>query len=239
MTPMNPFFQLHSDLPREGPGDRASIDWAFTTGNLPRDARVLDAGCGPGADIEGLLANAPGGHVLAMDLHAPFIDAVRARWAGEPRVEARVGSMADAPGPFDLVWAAGSLYFLGIAEGLRHFRPRLAPGGVVAFSELAYLVDDPDPSLSWELRKEYPEIGGVETLKARVKAAGYEVCGLRVLDDAAWEAYYTPMEARIAQLRPVADADLVTVLNAGEEEIALWRRWRDQFGYILAVVRPA
>lgn len=236
---MNPFFQLHADLPREAPGDRASLDWAFTTGNLPRDARMLDAGCGPGADIEGLLANAPGGQVLAVDLHAPFIDAVTARWGGDPRVTAQAIDMTAPAGPFDLVWVAGALYFLGVEQGLRQFRDRLAPGGVVAFSELAWLVDDPDPGLAWELRKEYPEIGGVEVLKARVTAAGYEVCGLRVLDDAAWEAYYAPLEARASALRFGASPDLIQVLDAAQAEIDLWRAHRDQFGYILAVVRPA
>lgn len=236
---MNPFFQLHSDLPREAPGDRASLDWAMATGNVPRDAKILDAGCGPGADIEGLLANAPEAHVLALDLHRSFIEQVKARWGDDPRVEAHVGSMAEAQGPFDLIWAAGSLYFLGVEQGLAHFRPRLAPGGVVAFSELAWLVEEPKPAVVWELRKEYPEIAGVETLKARVKAAGYEVCGLRVLDDAAWEAYYTPLEARASALRLGADPDLLPVLDAAMEEIKLWRENRDQFGYILAVVRPA
>ena len=235
---MNPFFQLHSELPREGPGDRASLDWAFTTGHVPRDARILDAGCGPGADIAGLLANAPEGQVTAVDLHRPFVDRVRAVWGGDFRVEAKLGSMADEAGPFDLVWSAGTLYFLGIENGLRHFRTRLAPGGVVAFSELAWLVDTPDPGLEWELRKEYPEIGGVEALKARVQAAGFELCGLRVLDDAAWEAYYTPLAARASALRPGADPELIAVLDAALAEIALWRAHRDQFGYILAVVRP-
>jgi SAM-dependent methyltransferase len=235
----NPFFQLHSDLPREAPGDRESLDWVFATGHVPRNAAILDAGCGPGADIEGLIANAPEGRVLAIDLHRSFIEAVDARWGDDPRVEARVGSMAEVEGPFDLVWAAGSLYFLGIEQGLRHFRAKLAPGGVVAFSELAWLVDDPSPALTWELSKEYPEIGGIETLKARIRAAGYDLCGLRVLDDAAWEAYYTPLEARIATLRPGADADLLQVLDAAAGEIALWRENRDQFGYALAVVRPA
>lgn len=235
----NPFFQLHADLPREGPGDRASLDWAFTTGNLPRDARIFDAGCGPGADIEWLLSNAPGGHVLAMDLHPPFIDRVAERWGKDPRVEARVGSMAEAEGPFDLIWIAGALYFLGVEKGLRHFRPHLAPGGVVAFSELAWLTDDPAPALRWELGKEYPEIGDAAILEARVKAAGYDLCGLRVLDDAAWEAYYTPLEARAAMLRPGAGPELIAVLDAAIAEIALWRENRDAFGYLLAVVRPA
>lgn len=235
---MNPFFQLHSELEREGPGERAAMDWAFATGNVSLGAAILDAGCGPGADIAGLLANAPDGQVTAVDLHAPFIERVRAVWGDDIRVSARVGNMADEAGPFDLIWSAGTLYFLGIEAGLRHFRARLAPGGVVAFSELAWLVDTPDPGLDWELRKEYPDIGTAETLTARVQAAGYELCGLRVLSDAAWEAYYGPLEARIAALRPGADPDLQPVLDAASAEIALWRAHRDQFGYLMAVARP-
>ena len=72
MTPDEAFFTVHADLPREGPGSRADLDWAVRVAGVSDTARILDAGCGPGADIEGLLAHAPRGHVMAVDTHAPF-----------------------------------------------------------------------------------------------------------------------------------------------------------------------
>jgi len=234
----DPFFTLHADMPREGPGDRESLDWAMGVANLPRDAAILDAGCGPGADIEGLLAHAPEGHVTAVDLHPGYIAQVRARWGDDPRVSALVADMTDPEGPFDLVWSAGALYFLGITAGLAHFRTRLAPGGVVAFSELVWLGAARPAEVVAALAEEYPPMGDIATLEARIDAAHYDLCGLRVLPDAAWEAYYTALDARIARLRPGADAGLSVVLDAAEAEAALWRTHREVFGYALAVVRP-
>jgi methylase of polypeptide subunit release factors len=43
------FFELHQNLPREGPGDAASTLKAFRLmKNLPAQPRILDVGCGPG-----------------------------------------------------------------------------------------------------------------------------------------------------------------------------------------------
>ena len=232
------FFALHADLPREGPGDRESLDWAAARAGVPADARILDAGCGPGADIEGLLAAAPRGRVVALDRHLPFVHAVNDRWGAEPRVTARHADMGKEEGPFDFIWVAGALYFLGVEQGLRTMRAKLAPGARVAFSELVWRVANPDPKLCADMEAEYPDVAGLEVLKERIAAAGFELLGQQVLSDAAWEAYYTPMEARIRRLRPGADAVLTAVLDKAREEIDRWRANRLSFGSALSVVGP-
>lgn len=45
-------------------------------------------------------------------------------------------------------------------------------------------------------------------------------------------------DARIVEAMSGADEDMMKVLEVQEAEIALWRRYRDEFGYALAVVRP-
>ena len=47
------------------------------------------------------------------------------------------------------------------------------------------------------------------------------------------------MAERIALLRPGADAELTEVLDENDTEIDLWKRFGNQFGYSLSVVRPA
>jgi hypothetical protein len=45
----NIFWEIHSELPREGPGDNASTGKAFAMlAELPQAPRVLDVACGPG-----------------------------------------------------------------------------------------------------------------------------------------------------------------------------------------------
>ena len=52
---------------------------------------------GRGAISGALLRAAPRGHVTAIDLHAPFIEAARARWGKDARVTLlEAGDMTDA-----------------------------------------------------------------------------------------------------------------------------------------------
>ena len=232
----DPFYTLYQGLEREGPGEPADVAWAAQVLDLPRDARICDAGCGSGADVPALLAAAPEGHVTAIDNHRPFIDELLVRMLGEPRVMAYKGNMAKLKGPYDLIWSAGAMYFLGVNKGLTVWRPALSKGGAVAFSEPCFFTDTPSEAarVFWEGYK----TGTAAQIAAHVRAAGFETLATRRVSDAAWESYYTPLEARIAQLRPTADEALTAVLDASTAEIAIWRAVNAETGYLLSVVRP-
>lgn len=231
------FFKLHDDLPREGPGTAEEVAWACELGQVPPHARIMDGGSGPGGDIAALLKVAPEGRVLAVDTHEGFTGTVAARFAGDKRVSAKTGSMMREQGPFDLIWSAGAVYFVGVAEALDRWRKALAPNGVVAFSEPCLFRPAPDAAVKTLFEGVLP--GREEDIAAKVETAGYEVLGTRRVSDAGWEAYYQPMEARIAVLRDGADAALNAILDEAEAEIATWRRHRADFGYLLVVARPA
>ncbi len=239
MTAKEAFFQLHEGLPCEGPGSRQDLEWAVIRAHIQADARILDAGCGPGADIDGLLTHASEGHITAVDRHLPFIEAVEARWGRDKRVTAIAGDMRDAKGPFDFIWCAGALYLLGLEKGMPLLGSKLAQGGTIAFSDLVYIGPNPDPELRAYLKAEVSEMRTHSELQAAIKALGFRSLGQRVMPKSSWETYYVPLEQRIAMLRASADAALCDVLDAAETEIAMWRRHSDQFGYVLSVVRPA
>ena len=231
------FFTLHKDLPREGPGDTESLEWTLSHIDLPRDGAILDAGCGPGADIADLLRFVPAGRVSGIDAHAPFIDAARDRHADNPQVSLVQGDMASPPdGPYDLIWCAGALYFLGIKAGLSAWKPHLKSGAHVIFSEPLYFVDQPSDN-AVEFWEGYPT-GHLADVNGAITAAGYQLTAHRKLPDAAWEAYYKPMEQRIAKLRPEASDALHAVLDKAETEIAGWRDYKDETGYGQFIVTP-
>jgi SAM-dependent methyltransferase len=227
------FWALHNGLPRQGPGEPADVDWAAGVARIPIDARICDAGCGPGADLEALLEAAPKGHVTAIEKHPDFAEAAAARKLD--RVDVQQGDIGGITGPYDFIWAAGSLYFLGVTEGLRRWRDELAPGGSVAFSEPCWLIPNP-PDEARTFWRRYPPMSGLVGLETRINAAGFEPIATRVLSDAAWEAYYGPLEKRLAEL---VRRGSHPVLDDATEEIALWRKHRRAFGYVLSVVRPA
>ena len=226
------FYHLYAELPRVGPGEPADVRWALETARTQPGARILDAGCGPGGDIATLLDH-PDARITAFDIHAPFVEALHAR---HPEVAAIAGDMATAEGPFDFIWCAGALYFLGVSSGLAAFRGRLADGGAVAFSEPCHFLETPSEEARafWEGYPARPEAA----LRAEVEGAGYRILGTRRLSDAAWDAYHAPLLARAAALRPGADTDLVRAILAAEAEAARWQRVKHETGYLLVVAVP-
>ena len=237
LTPDDAFLTLYTDLAREGPGAAADLGWALSVAATPAKARICDAGCGSGADTVTLAKERPEAQIEAVDKIAHFVAAARQRTArfGD-RVQVRQGDMADLSGPYDLIWCAGAIYFLGVSEALTRWRSALAPEGAVAFSEPCLL---PRPSEAarafWE---EYPQITDISGIRARVAAAGYRVLGEQMQIGAAWEAYYRPIEKRIEKLRPTATGALAAALDQAEQEIARWRAAPSEIAYALLVVKP-
>lgn len=103
---------------------------------LPRGARVLDAGCGPGR--VGAELHARGHVVVGVDVDPVLIEAAH---ADHPGPDWRVGDLAeldllaDGVEPFDLVLCGGNVITF-VAEGtevdvLRRMAAHLAPGGRV------------------------------------------------------------------------------------------------------------
>ncbi|MDD9728551.1 class I SAM-dependent methyltransferase [Mameliella sp. AT18] len=230
------FFAVHKDLPREGPGSAEDVAWALELAALPEGAAICDAGAGAGGDV---VALARAGRVLAVDLQEGFVAQMQARFADLPQVTVRkddMGRIAEfAEAPFDMIWCAGALYFLGLEPGLEVMRGALKPGGVMAFSEPCYFTETPSAEARafWE---DYPtrDRAGIA---AAVAAAGFEILGTRDVSDAGWEAYYQPMEARIDALRPGADAGLTEMLDLCAQEARAWRAVRHETGYHLVAAR--
>lgn len=232
------FFKIHADLPREGPGETADVAWAADVAGLRPGARLCDAGSGPGGDIGALLRAADGAHVTAIDAHAPFIDAAKTRWGADKRVNLVAGDYTEIAGPFDLIWSAGAVYFHGIADLLPQWKPALATGGAIAFSEPCLFSDGPPSDVVKAMWDDYVRLTDADGIAAQVRLAGFETVATRKLSDVAWESYYRPMEARIAVLRLTADPNMHAALDEAEAEIAAWRANRADTGYLLSVVRP-
>ncbi len=231
------FFVLHRDLPRQGPGEEADIKWLGGQIELAADARIADLACGPGADISALLDLAKDAEVTAIDRQPHFIDAARANWGSDPRVQLRCADMVYPGGPYDLIWCAGAVYILGIRNALELWRTSLKPGGVIAFSEPCFWHANPPANVSgiWQ---EYAAMSDADGVSALVTAAGFDTLATRRLSTSAWENYYGPLEERTAGLRENADPALARILDATTAEIAAYREFGDQFGYLLSVVAP-
>ncbi len=235
--PDEAFFRLHREMPRQGPGSAAEVDWVL--GRIPPPARVIDAACGPGADTETLADRLPGARIEGVDITSHFVSEAAARLArfGD-RVTVREGDLRELTGPADLIWCMGALYNLGIDVALKAWRPVLAPGGHVAFSHPIFL-NEPPSDIEAEFWSDPIEVTTGDKVANFVGLLGYRTIATRVLTGAPWAEYYLPMEARIAALRPDADPALARVLDVAEREIALWRQAPDQIAFLLTLATPA
>src|SRR4051812_5655606 len=111
------FAEIHRHLPREGPGDAECTRRAWQTIRLPGAGRILDVGCGPGAQTMDLAAVASA-HITALDVDTAYLNELcgRALTAGvRDHVHPVRASMFEMPfddGGFDVIWSEGAIYIL-------------------------------------------------------------------------------------------------------------------------------
>lgn len=240
------FYEIYETLPRQGPGDRASTERALCMlPTLTREQRILDIGCGSGAQTLDL-ARATAAQIVAVDNHAPFVAQLARRTAelglGE-RVTAQQGDMSDlrfADGSFDVVWSEGAIFIIGFTEGLNRWRRLLAPGGHLVVSEFCWFKDDPPAELQEVFIDGCPEAGDVAARRSAVTAAGYRLLGEFVLPAVGWwQNYYVPLAASLDRFRAAhaADPEALEVAARCQREIELFRKYPDHGGYVFFVMQ--
>lgn len=239
------FFALHSGLPREGPGDRASTERALRlVPRLPAAPEVLDIGCGPGGQTIDLAELLPEARIAALDNHAPFLRDLERR-ASERGVAGRIrtmlGDMARlpfGPGSFDLIWCEGAAYIVGLETALATWQPLLRKSGAIALTEPVWLTGRP-PERAATFWSAYPAMRDRPAVLAVALDQGYRIAGDFVVDEAAWWTnYYGPIEARLADMErtQARDPEAAIVLQEAREEIECYRRHSDCYGYLFIVL---
>lgn len=242
----NIFFELHKDLPREGPGDEASTLKAFgMMEGLPSNPRILDVGCGPGMQTIDL-ARHTGANILAVDTHQPFLDELqrRAERAGlAEQIKVQNESMFELKFPensFDVIWSEGAIYIMGFEAGLKKVHPLLKAGGYVAVTEISWFKPNPPEEVFQFWHKECPGMDSVAGNLLAVERAGYRVVGHFSLPDSSWwDHYFNPLKERIAMLREKypQDPEARHILDEQDMEMEFFRKYSDYFGYEFYVMQ--
>jgi ubiquinone/menaquinone biosynthesis C-methylase UbiE len=238
------FWDIHSSLPREGPGNRESTARALGIAAPPQRAQVLDIACGPGMQTLDLAELLPDAAICAVDRHEPFVKEANRRAAlrdVSDRVRAILGDMRSLdfpPASFDLIWCEGAAYIMGVAEALRSWRVLLKPEGKLALSELVWLRSDPPEDARRCLSDQYPDMGTVESRRVLARDCGYRLLGDFVLPESAWWEYYGPMSRRLELLasKYAGDASAEAMLRETAKEIATYRKYSEYYGYVFLVV---
>lgn len=240
------FFEVYENLPRQGPGNRTCAARALDRcGELSKSPAILDMGCGVGGQTLHL-AELTSGSIVAIDRHAPSIARLRAAIAERglsQSVSAIVGDMArpEQPlGSFDLIWSEGALYNIGLRNALQVCHGLLRPGGYLVFTDAVWRKANPPPVVKASFDLDYPAMGWLSDDLAAIQDCGFELVGHFTLpDEAWWEDFYSPMEARIDALRVeyANDMEALDILDRLAEEPEMHRRHSDFYAYELFVVR--
>ena len=246
---------LDASLPRLGPGDDVSTRKALSTiidtrsescDSLdPRKLRILDLGCGNGAQTMDLAANTEG-TILALDNHKPYLQELKRRAVAlgvETQIQVCLGDMQNLEldkGSFDVVWCEGALYIMGFNTGLDACFDLLVPGGSLAVTELCWLRPDVPQECRAFFETGYPAMVDVETNLNEIRDCGFKLLDCFVLPESAWlESYYAPLELRLQGFRGVYEdcPEKLEYVECVQSEIDLYRRYSSYYGYVFFVMQ--
>jgi ubiquinone/menaquinone biosynthesis C-methylase UbiE len=241
------FFTIFEGLPRQGPGSDACTARAFhLLPDMPRDARILDIGCGSGMQTLALARLSPESTITATDIHQPFLDELRKR-AESTELDSRIttlrASMDNLPfeeESFDIIWAEGSSFIIGFTEALSSWKRFLKPSGYLGISDCFWFVDTPTEESRKFFAKYFPAMMNEREAEMKIRAEGYSPVGtFRLPDTAWWDDYYIPLSRRVEILarKYRHDREALALLKSIEEEIQMFRTHSDEYGYSFFVVK--
>jgi SAM-dependent methyltransferase len=242
-------------FPRLGPGDDGLTLWALEYllshapvgggGRAGEKLRVLEIGCGNGPQTIQLAAHVVG-TICAVDNHEPYLTEMmrRARAAGvAEKVKPCLKDMRDLAASnerYDLVWAEGSLFVMGFAEGIALCHELLRPGGVAAVSDAVWLRPDAPAECREYFAGIYPAMADIDAQADIIRGSGFALLEQRVFPESAWwEGYYLPLERRLELLRAENSGDpaRLEMLDWIQAEIEMYRKYPEYYGNALFLIK--
>ena len=234
-------FTLFEHLRRQGPGSAACTKKMFSL--LPpllTKPAILDIGCGSGMQTIDLARLAPAAQITAVDVHAAFLADVRQRAEANgvaacvKTVQASMDALPFPPASYDLLWAEGSIFIIGVKQGLSAWKKFIRPGGYLAFTKAVWFTETPSAEVKAFWQEIYPDIHAVDGIRTIAEDAGYSwITSFPLPPSAWWDDYYTPLLARIPALEKTYrdNAEALAVIAVMKKEIQLYRQYSDEYGY--------
>ncbi|MEO2078300.1 MAG: class I SAM-dependent methyltransferase [Bacillus sp. (in: firmicutes)] len=243
---MSIFYELHRDIPREGPGNNESTRKAYKIiEKYVSKPFILDIGCGPGMQtLE--LASLTDGSVLATDVNDGFLESLKEvveKRGLSRKINIQKANMKSLPfdeGQFDIIWSEGAIFIIGFEKGLREWKKYLKENGIIVVSELSWIKNDPPKEVEEFWRNAHPGMDSIMGNKQKAEKLGYEVIDTFVLPESGWwDHYYTPLEERISMFREKYQNDkgILNSLSEFQTEIELYRKYSDYYGYVFYLLR--
>ncbi|WP_434355074.1 methyltransferase domain-containing protein [Parasalinivibrio latis] len=236
---MADFMRVFNGLERWGPGSEDETLRALEA--IPfKPKRILEIGCGNGIATS-VLAEHTEADITAVDTEQPALDRLSQKASklgfGE-RIKPVNACMTDLPfeaDSFDVVWAEGCAYIMGIANAFESWCKLLSKGGVLVLSDMVWLSEKPNEEAKAFFQREYPDMTSVDKRLKQANSAGYEVVEHFSLSHDAWDAYYTPLEEKVEALKP--EVTQSTAISDLETELNVYHKHLGDFGYQVFVLK--
>ena len=246
MISISIFFEIHKNLPREGPGDNTSTRKAYSfLRDLPPNPLILDIGCGPGMQtIE--LAKISNGNIIAIDNHQPFLDELNKRAKKEGLnnkikiINKSMFALDFNQNKFDIMWSEGAVYIYGFQRALKDWKIYLKKKGYFVVTEASWIKSNPPDEIKEFWEDCYPDIKTIKENKERIQNAGYDLIASFILPEKSWwENYYVPMEKRVLELRKKykGNKDIEEQLDEEIKEIDMYKKYSDYYGYVFYIMK--
>lgn len=256
MDQLQLLIDLHRHAERQGPGGMQETSLAMNLAGLPaiskarhsaalEPLRIADIGCGSGASAL-LLAQKLYAHVTAVDLVPEFLDDVQQagqRLGLHNKLATLHESMTNLPfsmQSLDVIWSEGAIYNMGFAAGIAAWTPFLKPNGLLVVSEITWLTPTRPKEIQSYWESAYPKISTASANMDTLERHGYSPLGYFPLSKNCWrEQYYEPMQGRFGSFlaRHGHSAAAQDIVDAAQEEIALYEQYGEFYGYGFYIAR--
>lgn len=227
------FMKVFETLERWGPGSEVDTQKAWSL--VPSTAvNILEVGCGKGLATQ-VLAEHSEASITAVDNEQVALDRLAQRFEQQglsARLATICASMTELPfsdESFDLIWAEGSAYIMGIEKALMQWRPLLPKQGCLVISDLVWKTDNPNSESVEFWKHNYPDIQPVATRIEQMKHAGYRVVAHFPQSKQAWLDYYGPLGERAKELESAMPNS--AALKDIKHEVDICSQFAAEFGY--------
>lgn len=236
---MADFFHVYEELDKWGPGLDSETLTAFS--KIPFvPKKILELGCGKGVATI-VLAKHSTAQITAVDNDSIVLERLfeRAKEMGvDNKIEILCASMTELPfkeASFDVIWAEGSAYIIGVTNALKAWKKLLESDGILVMSDLVWLTNNPSEKALSYWKKAYPDMATVAERIQHAENIGYEVLNHFTLSEEAWRAYYNPLQERINAIK----GEMMTspALKDIEEELTICQQYFNEFNYQMFVLR--
>jgi len=237
--------EYFSTMERQGPGSEESTIKALSfIDNISENSKIVDLGCGTGAQTIVLAQNTVAGSITAIDLFPGFIDKLNdkiIKFNLQDRVQGIVGSMDNLDfqeNELDLIWSEGAIYNIGFEKGLNYWNKFLKKGGYVAVSEASWFTEERPKEIFDFWNNAYPEIDTIANKIAQMQKAGYVVVASFILPDVCWtDNFFKPaVSAQKAFLEKYkGNKSVEEFINYEKCEASLYDKYKDYYGYVFYI----